>query len=131
MQEPQVELLDRLGISASVLCVLHCIATPFLVMSIPLFGHWVNSIWFHIVMAVLIFPIAAVALFNGYKIHKRPLILILGGIGLGFIGAGLLANNHAHHDHSQTFILTAIGGTFLVTAHLMNLKSCQKCQTKK
>lgn len=131
MQEPQVEFLDRVGISASILCVLHCLATPFLVMSLPLLGHWVNNFWFHIAMAIFIFPVAIVALFNGYKIHKRAYILALGGIGLGFIGAGLLTqNHHHHHGPNQSFLFTALGGAFLVSAHLLNLRTCKKCKIK-
>src|ERR1700712_1632735 len=82
---------DRLGISASILCGIHCLLTPLIVLSVPALGNIFSHQAFHWIIAVVVFPAAVVALWMGYRIHRYPQMLGLGAIGLLFLAAGIYA----------------------------------------
>jgi hypothetical protein len=83
--------LDRIGISASLLCAIHCIAAPFLLLLLPTAG----SVWshpaVHWVLAVLVVPLALWVLFKGYQKHGNRLTLIAATAGALLILAGLIS----------------------------------------
>ncbi len=115
---------DRLGISASILCVLHCLLTPFLVLLTPFASGFLSDKWFHIMIAVIVFPVALWALLNGYRRHHLPRVLVLGGIGLAFIVGALCLRVY---NINLEFLFMITGGTFLSIAHFINLRACQSC----
>ncbi|MBX2853227.1 MAG: MerC domain-containing protein [Phycisphaeraceae bacterium] len=89
-QEPR-SWLDRIGITASLLCAIHCIAAPFLLLLLPAAG----SIWahpaVHWVLAVLVVPLALWVLFKGYTKHGNKLTLVAATVGALLILAGLIS----------------------------------------
>jgi hypothetical protein len=102
-------------------CLIHCLALPFLVALVPLAGmlfqgEHVHEV--HIAVLVLAAPVAwfafAVPLLRGQISWPLPVLAIL---ALGLLGAGLVAPE----EHEIT--LTIGGGSALGAAHLMNLRS--------
>lgn len=81
---------DRLGVIASVLCAIHCAATPILLLALPAFG----QIWAHPAshwgMALFVIPIAAVMTFRGFRRHQRRWILACMSLGILFIIIGAM-----------------------------------------
>lgn len=116
---------DRLGISASILCILHCLLTPVLVVGMPFVGHFFAHAWFHIVIVVFIVPIAVWALWNGYRIHRKRSVLWLGGIGIALV---LAAVTFGRSGFWLEMILMTSAGLLLGTAHWINLSVCQQTQ---
>ncbi len=113
---------DRLGISTSLLCVLHCLLTPLLVTVAPLLGATLSHEWFHIIIIVIVVPVALFALVNGYRIHRRSSILWLGALGFVFLIAGVTLG----HDHEVMQVACMVtAGLFFSSAHFLNLKSCK------
>lgn len=110
---------DRFGISASLLCVIHCLSAPILALAIP-FSNWFTSETFHIIMALVIFPVAIWALLTGYRKHRHKIVLQLGTVGLSLVALGLIFSGGI-----AEFVLTACGGVILALAHFKNLKQCQ------
>jgi len=97
-------LWDRLGISASALCLVHCVALPFLLAGMPALARFESSLGtgFHIVMAVLVTATVVPALRGGFKRHRDVPTLAFGGWGLSLILIGLLAGDgHGGHDHGS------------------------------
>ena len=97
-------LWDRLGISASALCLVHCVALPFLLAGMPALARFESSLGtgFHIVMAVLVTATVVPALRGGFKRHRDVPTLAFGGWGLTLILIGLLAGDgHGGHDHGS------------------------------
>src|SRR4051812_3937505 len=92
---------DRFGISASILCVIHCLLTPFVVLFTPFASHFLSDHWFHILIAIIVFPVAVWALWNGYRRHHLARVLVLGGIGLSFV---VLALTLGHHQKSTEIL---------------------------
>lgn len=113
-------MLDRIGITATSLCALHCILLPVLLPFLPLLGlsFLASHEWEHIFL-FLTAVLGTVALLSGYKrYHKRlyPFYLLYLGIALYWI----------KHDYSaavETYFIVA-GGSLIVAAHFVNIKLC-------
>ena len=108
MQKEQIphrhRLWDRLGISASALCLVHCVALPFLLAGMPALARFESSLGtgFHIAMAVLVTVTVVPALRGGFKRHRDVPTLAFGGWGLTLILIGLLASDgHGGHNHAS------------------------------
>lgn len=83
--------LDRVGITASVACAIHCLAAPFLFLLLPAAG----SVWshpaVHWVLAALVLPLAVWVIYRGYLKHRKRWTLVTAGLGSACIIAGLIA----------------------------------------
>lgn len=83
--------LDRAGLSASLICAIHCMLSPFLLLLLPAAG----TVWahpaVHWALAVLVVPLALWVLVNGYRKHGNRLTLVAATAGALLILAGLIA----------------------------------------
>ncbi|NJM09684.1 MAG: MerC domain-containing protein [Bdellovibrionaceae bacterium] len=113
---------DRIGISASLLCVIHCLLTPSLVILLPFLGEALAHGWFHTVIVLIVFPVAVWALWNGFLLHRLKRVLWLGGIGIAFLIAALA---FGRDDMRVEFALMIVAGLTLASAHLINLRACR------
>lgn len=78
---------DSLGIGASVLCAIHCAATPILLAVLPnlsLTG-WMASPWFHQAAAFFCVALVATSIWPAYKKHKDGRVLGFSSAGLALI----------------------------------------------
>ncbi|MGB0938413.1 MAG: MerC domain-containing protein [Colwellia sp.] len=117
-------MLDRIGITATTLCGLHCLLLPILLPVLPLMGlsFLADHTWEHIFL-LLTAVLGTVALFSGFKkYHRRiyPFYLLYIGVMLYWI----------KHDFPEAYsIYFIVGGTSLiVAAHFINLKLCDSCK---
>ena len=80
---------DRIGVVASVLCAIHCAATPFLLLFLPVFGEAWSHPASHWLMALLVVPLAAITVATGFKRHRRKWVVgtCVVGIVLVLVGA--------------------------------------------
>lgn len=142
---------DRVGVFLSLLCAVHCIATPFILLLMPAMGEIWSHPAAHWAMALLVVPIALILTLKAHKRHGRTWILITCGLGVLFILGGALAPHIQHflagqssaaaaHEHccpavevtgagaSYQFtvgsVLTTLGGLLLIATHIGNLRSC-------
>ena len=122
---------DRIAITLSGVCVIHCIAFPIVASLIPFFtttirhGHAMHEFWFHQFILLFILPFSLIAIIAGYRRHKQFLPVVITSIGLATLVltslfAGSLIANHIIPHQGET-ILTLIGGIIHATGHFMNL----------
>ena len=111
-------LLDRAAIALSGLCVLHCLAIPFVLLALPFGGHLTEG-HFHLQMLVIVVPVSTLALSFGFRRHRRLPVLVAGAAGLLllFIGGTWM--------HSEIGIVadratTIAGSLILASAHFYN-----------
>ena len=79
---------DRIGIGASVLCAIHCAAAPFLLLLLPTFGKiWAHPLS-HILVAMLVVPLAAFSIRRGYLSHQKRWVLITAYVGIIIVLTG-------------------------------------------
>ncbi len=115
---------DRLGIGASVLCLIHCLALPF---ALTLFAGWGGSDHgsFHLLAALTTLPIAIAAGWPGYRVHRKRHVVALFVAG-GLLIAGALPAE-AWLGHAGHIGLTVAGSLLLVVGHVRNWTLRERC----
>lgn len=119
---------DWIGGCLSFLCAIHCTLLPLIVTFVPL-SHFLSDEGnhFHLILALLLVPIAVVAVWRGYYKHQRRLIIFTALLGVILLIAGLLFNSG--HEHGVTFnmaqVLTLLGSLTLIYTHWKNWQLCR------
>jgi hypothetical protein len=121
--------LDRAAIALSGLCVLHCLAMPFLLMLLPFAGQ-LTADHFHLQMLVFVVPASSIALGLGFRRHRNAGIVFAGTAGmlLLFVGA-----TWAHNEIGVVAdrVMTITGSSVLAIAHFYNSRLSRCAQSSK
>ncbi|WP_076417324.1 MerC domain-containing protein [Colwellia sp. UCD-KL20] len=117
-------MLDRIGITATSLCALHCILLPVLLPTLPLLGlsFLADHTWEHIFL-IMTAILGSFALFSGFKkYHKRlyPFYLL-------FLGVAIYWIKHDFSEELEPYFII-LGASLIVAAHVINLKLCNSCK---
>jgi hypothetical protein len=94
--------LDRIAISMAVICGIHCLVTPVLLVALPILAttFWVDSN-FHLWMLLLVLPTTSLAVWSGCRRHKDKWVLAAAIVGLTILTASLVWERSMHaHAHS-------------------------------
>lgn len=121
--EQTTDRWDKIGIFLSGLCALHCIATPALMLFLPIMGEVFEQEWVHILMALFVVPIGFFAFWSGYKHHKKIGVYVLGVVGLLFVGGASVAP-HSWVEFLGHDLITISGSICLIIAHFLNRRAC-------
>ncbi|MDN5287152.1 MAG: hypothetical protein JWR38_3426 [Mucilaginibacter sp.] len=117
--------LDHIGITASILCAMHCAVVPILFTSLPLLGlGFLANTWVEWGMIVLALTIGGYSIGLSYlRIHRRslPLILLISGFGIIMLG-------HTFINGWVEAIIVPVGGLLIATAHFVNYKCTGTCR---
>lgn len=108
---------DTLGMSASIVCAIHCAVLPLFLGALPLFG-WeiLHNPWFEGGMIALAGVVGGNALYHGYKKHHRrwtPVLLF----GAGF---ACLVSKEIFHAYHIALLVPAVA--LILGAHVLNLR---------
>jgi len=119
---------DKMAISLSFLCALHCLVIPFLVVLLPNLAIIpLEREAFHFWMVVAVIPISLYALMLGCKKHKTPSIVTIGLLGLVcLIGAVMLGESYLGESGEK--LLTVLGATLVALSHYQNYSRCKKIE---
>jgi hypothetical protein len=114
---------DILGITASVLCAIHCAVLPLLLVSLPVLGiNIIHNAYFEYGMILLAFLIGSWALLHGFRRHHgrfQPWLLFTGGLLL-------LVAKQIWHDYELFILPFAV--VLIVGAHLLNYRWSRSVQ---
>jgi hypothetical protein len=124
-------LLDRIGISASLLCAIHCAALPLALAVLPLAGtHALLGGTVELVMIAVSAVVGTLSLGSSYRVHRRlnPIVIMAAGATI------LVANFVGHDSHSELAeilhpYIAAVAGLMIATAHRINMRLCAACET--
>lgn len=115
---------DQVGIGLSVLCAVHCLVTPLILLSLPIMArYYLAHFWVHVLLAVLILPVGIYAFWHGYRHHQNRKVLWLGLPGL-FIVASVPFLVHSLYLPVSEPLLMSFGSILLIVAHWINRRSC-------
>jgi len=119
--------LDSIGMTASMLCAVHCAVVPLLITTLPLFGlgFLANPLieWGMIILALFI-GIYAIG-FSYVRVHHRrlPVILLISGFFIIMTGHLLVTG-------WREAIVVPMGGLLIVTAHFFNFRYTGICRNE-
>ena len=110
-------MVEGAAVSASLLCLVHCLSLPLLLLALPVIaGTFFESERFHILAAALVVPAAALAFRFGYRRHRslRPALFGLAGV------ACIVAALFPMLGEPAAAAITAIGSLLLIGGHIFN-----------
>lgn len=115
---------DKLAISLSLLCAIHCLALPLLLIWLPSLALLnLDNEAFHLWMVIAVIPSSIYALTVGCKQHKRFPILLLGILGLAILISALFFGEQ--FGESGETILTLLGAAIVSSSHWFNFRLCR------
>lgn len=111
---------DALGIGASLACAIHCALLPLFLTSLPLFGiNIIHNVFFEVLMILLALAIGVYSLYHGYKKHHHSLL----PLSLFFFGFIFLVLKQFFLQFEVWLLIPGV--LLIITAHLLNYKSCR------
>ncbi len=116
---------DKMAISLSLLCALHCLVSPLIIVMLPsLAALQFDGEAFHVWMVLAVIPTSVYALTMGCKQHKRYRLLIMGLVGLLFLLSALLPGEGNIGEFWEK-ALTVIGAAIIALGHYRNYRLCR------
>lgn len=125
------ESLDRFAMGASIVCLLHCLLTPLLVVFFPIIaGTLLARESFHSVLLFWVLPTSLIALWIGCRRHKDVWVSLLVPLGLAVL-VGAAVWGEAIGGEGGEKIATVAGSLTIVAGHWRNFRLCRRgsCQT--
>lgn len=111
---------DALGIGASLACAIHCALLPLFLTSLPLFGiNIIHNTFFEVFMILLALGIGSYSLYHGYRKHHHSVV----PISLFFTGFFFLVLKQFFLQYEVWLLIPGV--ILIITAHLINYKSCR------
>ena len=117
-------LVDNVGACLSFACAIHCMATPLLIIALPLIGlGFLLGESVELVIIAVAVGLAVGSLTWGYRHHRKwRIFLLLGGAFVCILIAHFRVPEQYHG------IFMACGGILLMVGHLLNRRLCRACQ---
>lgn len=116
---------DRLAISLSTTCAVHCLFTPVLLAFVPALGaSFLADEYFHFALLGLVLPVSGYALTLGCRRHRDLSVI---GLGIGGLACLVLTAivGHKLFGEAGERVLTLLGAACLAAAHLRNYRLCR------
>ncbi|CDO35532.1 MerC domain-containing protein [Novosphingobium sp. KN65.2] len=123
----RTDIVEGAAVSASLLCLVHCLALPVLLLLLPgALGLFVQSPAFHFAAMGMVGPVALAAFWLGYRRHGARWPVLLGLAGVASLALALMPGM----GHGGEVSLTVTGSLLLIVGHAMNwrLRTGASCQ---
>ncbi|MFN8237034.1 MAG: MerC domain-containing protein [Chitinophagales bacterium] len=118
---------EQIAVFLSLLCALHCILTPILVVLLPVAGSYFQQYhWVEYVVISSVFVLGTSSILHGYKYHhqnKIPAYVFFGGLML-LCAASIIKIVFDIHDNTE-HLMSGIGGIACGFGQFYNLKLCR------
>ena len=116
---------DKTAISLSLLCAIHCLFFPLLlVLSPTLASLQLDNEAFHVWMVAAVLPISIYALTMGCKKHKRVQLLVSGLVGLSLLVTAVALGEDKIGEFGEKG-LTLLASIIIAYGHYQNYRACQ------
>ena len=121
-------LLDRVAISASGICAIHCLCLPLILSILPALGAtFFGQEAFHVVLLWLVIPLSVVALTMGCRKHKNWVVGVLGLVGLALLIVAAVFGHDFLGETGERFA-TLAGALFIGVGHYRNYTLCRRAE---
>ena len=117
-------IIDKLAISVSLVCSIHCLLLPALLTLIPsiIASHWCNRA-FHLGLLFFVVPSSIYALSLGCKQHRYYRVVLSGYIGVGLLILAIVLGT-AYDSNLAEKTLTVLGSVSTAIGHYWNYRFC-------
>ena len=116
---------DKIAISLSTICVLHCLFMPsFLILSSWFVAFSVNNEFVHYSILFAAVPVSAYALMKGYLNHNKLSYFLFGIFGLSVLVFAVLTTSIFGELGEKS--LSVLGSLFVIYAHYKNHQICKE-----
>lgn len=123
--ETTQKITDKLSISLSLLCAVHCLAVPVMLALLPsMAALQLENEAFHYWMLLAVIPTSIYSLTMGCKRHKHFRLLIVGGTGLALLVLAVMLGEEIIGESGEK-ILTVIGASLVAAGHFWNFRLCR------
>lgn len=120
------EYTDKFAIGLSMLCAIHCLLLPLLLIALPsISALQLQNEAFHFWMLATVIPTSLYALTIGCKKHQRYRLLSWGISGLILMLMAVFFGHDIAGEYGEK-ILTLLGAILVVVAHWGNFRRCQQ-----
>jgi len=115
MTTDKTKWLDLASMALSGLCVVHCLALPFLVAALPMLGVFAQNDWVHKGLVLMAVPMSALAVWQSKALHKREVTLPMATGLMLLASAAFLPSLHDYEARLSVF-----GALLVAAAHIIN-----------
>jgi hypothetical protein len=117
---------DRLAITLSTICIVHCLAMPLVIAILPVaaftFG---GDGHFHSLMLWFVVPTSVLGFGLGLRVHGRFSIVALGGVAIATLAAAALWG-HSAWDPSVEVFVNVLASVLLAATHWRNFREVRR-----
>lgn len=119
--------LDKAGMTASLICAVHCAAMPLIITLLPLIGlSFLANEWVEWTLIGISAVLGVSSLCLGYRQHRSRRALAMLSVGLALIVIGHIAEKHVTSAYGVSLLV--LGGCTVASAHFVNRRLCNSCQ---
>ena len=119
-------LSDKLAITLSTACAIHCLMVPsFLIVTSGFFTISIHNELIHYLLISLAVPISLFGLNSGLKKHNKPSFFYIGIAGLAILVSAIFIGESMFGRFGEQ-ILSVVGSTIVVYAHFRNYRTCKE-----
>ena len=117
---------DKLAISLSLACVIHCLLVPsFVILSSGYYAATLDNEFVHNLILFFAIPVSLFALALGYKNHGAPQYFFIGITGLIILVMAVILGEPLYGETGE-ILFTILGSVFVVFAHYKNHQICKE-----
>ena len=117
---------DRVAIALSTICIVHCLAMPFVIALVPVtalaFG---GDGHFHSLMLWFVVPTSVLGFGLGVRVHRRFDIVAMGVVAIAALAAAALWG-HSEWDPSVELVVNVASSVLLAAAHWRNFREVRR-----
>ena len=112
--------LDGVAVTASVLCLIHCLVLPAILVALPVLATMLAvPESFHAIAFVIALPTSALAVTLGHRRHGLRWPLVAATFGLTLLGIGAFAIDSETAERA----VSSVGAVLLAVAHVGNWRA--------
>ncbi len=117
---------DRVAIALSTICIVHCLAMPFVIALLPVAALTVGGDGhFHSLMLWFVVPTSVLGFGLGLRVHRRADIVVMGAIAIAALAAAALWGHRAW-DPSVEVLVNVAASVLLAAAHWRNFREVRR-----
>jgi len=117
---------DRLAIVLSTICIVHCLAMPFVLALVPIAAFSFGSDGhFHALLLWLVVPTSVLGFAFGYRVHQQIGLVVAGAVAVATLAVVALWGHEAWSPAVEVSV-SVVASALLAAAHWRNFREVRR-----